>query len=76
MRKLLVILSVAAFAAALVPNEADARAGARSGAARFAPRMQGPDMRTMLNRALAQRLHLRCYNGGRAASPAPRWRCG
>ena len=59
MRKVLLMLGVAAFAAALIPADADARAGgARSGAARFAPSMHGSNLRFRLNRELAQRLRL------------------
>ncbi len=60
MRKVLLMLGMAAFAAAMVPADADARGGgARSGAARFAPSMQGPNWRFRLNRALAWQLRLR-----------------
>jgi hypothetical protein len=59
MRKIMLVLGLAACAAAFVPTDADARSGgARSGAARFTPGMQGGNLRFRFNREIAQRLRL------------------
>jgi hypothetical protein len=60
MRRLLLIGAMAALAVALVPADANARPGARSGAPRFAPRLPSQDLRIRFNRELMRGLHLGC----------------
>jgi len=76
MRKLLIVLGVAAVAAMLMPSGAEARAGGpRSGAARFAPPPHGSNIRLRFNRELVQRLRLRCPRTGRAVGSGRARRC-
>jgi hypothetical protein len=61
-------LFLAGFVAAVVmqaPADADARPGARSLGARFAPSHRPTSMRYLFNRALARRLNLPCHNARR-----------
>ena len=60
MRRLLLIAAMTALAVTLMPGDADARPGARSGAASFAPRLPSQDMRVRFNRELMRRLRLGC----------------